>query len=380
MNYVQGGSRVRRGFSLFITSIILIALVAIPLHKLGWAQHLRTERFIAAHMTNSNGTLKTYLADAPNLSPDSASGHESLSEALGLWLQYAVEKQDRSLFEQNYTLLTKYFLSKEGLIYWKLSPSGAAHVTTNALVDDLRIIQALFAAEQLWGNAEWKAMANKIGGYIAAHLVKRSTLVDFYDSKYRNSPDTLTLSYLNVPVITKLSKQRILPDEITATIRQLSDRLPNDGVFWPKQYHTATLRFHYDNSVNLIDQLLISLQLLEIGRPSDGFYTFIKNEFTRSGVIYGSYDRSSRIANKRYESPAVYGLVILYSLQVNDTPFAAAVYKRMKHFQQQSGTYAGGYVSQHNTHIFDNLYPMLAELRLSQISPLAVLTTNLHPR
>ena len=83
-----------------------------------------TENFIENNMVNHNGTLATYLKENDELDSDLVKGKESISESLGLWLQYAVEKKDEELFHQGYLQLEENFMNDEGLIYWKLDPSG----------------------------------------------------------------------------------------------------------------------------------------------------------------------------------------------------------------------------------------------------------------
>ncbi len=83
-----------------------------------------TENFIVNNMVNHNGTFATYLKENDELDSDLVKGKESISESLGLWLQYTVKKKDEELFRQGYLQLEGNFMNDEGLIYWKLDPSG----------------------------------------------------------------------------------------------------------------------------------------------------------------------------------------------------------------------------------------------------------------
>ena len=70
-----------------------------------------------------------------------------------------------------------------------------------------------------------------------------------------------------------------------------------------------------------------------------------------------------------YESPAAYGLTILYVLH-RDTNFAKELYEQMTTFRNDNvfSRYYGGYVTgeNNNTHIFDNVLPLLAEIELEK--------------
>src|SRR5699024_11452937 len=81
-------------------------------------------------------------------------------------------------------------------------------------------------------------------------------------------------------------------------------------------------------------------------------------------LVHGMYDRKTKEPTVDYESPAIYGFLILYALEVDEEDLAQALYERMKEFQitDKNSDYYGGYsITDGNTHIFDNLVPLLAE-------------------
>lgn len=361
--------------SMSILTIVLLLVVGSGAYMYFFYQprYLETESFIKKHMLNPNGTLATYLSETPAISPDLAYGREALSESLGLWLEYAVENKDKALFQQNYAILRQYFFAPEGFVYWKISPDGKSDVTTNALVDDLRLVDALLAAHQLWGQEEWAQTAGAIGNAVSLYLVKSNTFVDFYDRKYNKSADVLTLSYLDPRPLKKLGQWKPAEQPLYDRAIGAIQAIPNDGTFFPKSYHLPTGQYAYDPVVNLIDQLLIALHRASQGIPSPELTAFLKNEFQIRGLIYGGYDRMSHEAPVKFESPSVYALAILYSLERNDTEWALALYKRMLQLQHRSGEYQGGYVSNNQTHIFDNVFPLLAEVRLYKTKMLPVM-------
>ena len=361
--------------SMSILTIVLLLVVGSGAYLYFFYQprYLETESFIKKHMLNPNGTLATYLSETPAISPDLAHGREALSESLGLWLEYYVENKDKALFQQNYAILRQYFFAPEGFVYWKISPDGKSDVTTNALVDDLRLVDALLAAHQLWGQEEWAQTAGAIGNAVSLYLVKSNTFVDFYDRKYNKSADVLTLSYLDPRPLKKLGQWKLAEQPLYDRAIGAIQAIPNDGTFFPKSYHLLSGQYAYDPVVNLIDQLLIALHRASQGIPSPELTAFLKNEFQIRGLIYGGYDRMSHEAPVKFESPSVYALAILYSLERNDTEWALALYKRMLQLQHRSGEYQGGYVSDNQTHIFDNVFPLLAEVRLYKTKMLPVM-------
>ena len=67
-------------------------------------------------------------------------------------MQYALASDNEVMFDQAYKQLQTYYVIRPDLyIAWKLDPQGKAHVPTNALGDDLRIM-GLYCKQQTDGN------------------------------------------------------------------------------------------------------------------------------------------------------------------------------------------------------------------------------------
>lgn len=324
---------------------------------------ISTKRFITMNMTNPNGTLATYLQEAQSVNPEMAAGREALSESLGFWMQAALESRDLAEFEKSYDILTRYFIADRQYIVWKLNPGGEAKVSTNALGDDLRIIGALLDGAKVWkkGHPEWKETARDLTETLLSRSQNNGYLVDFYDFSRQEMPDTLSLPYVDLPALQGLLQEGLLDEETYIRYHSLLRNMPNDGVFYPKSFNVVTKEYTYEPKVNLIDQLLIAMYAGETGRDQAPLHQFLKKEFEQAGKLAGQYTRADRKAAVNYESPSVYGLAINFALQRGDRPFAAKLYKRMQTFKGKDARYPGGYVFGKNTHIFDNLLPLLGE-------------------
>lgn len=327
-----------------------------------------TKRFITINMINANGTLATYLQKAESVNPDLAAGREALSESLGFWMQAAIESRDLAEFEKSYDLLTRYFIADRGYIVWKLSPEGEAKVSTNALGDDLRIIGALLEGSKVWkkGNPEWKQTARELTEALLNRSQNNGYLVDFYDFSRQEMPDTLSLAYVDLPALKGLQSEGILDQETYIRYHSLLRNMPDDGVFYPKSFHVVTREYIYEDKVNLIDQLLIAMYAGETGRDQAPLHQFLKEEFGQAGKLAGQYTRADRKAAVNYESPSVYGLAIKFALQMGDKALAEQLYERLQTFKGRDPQYPGGYVFGRNTHIFDNLLPLLGEYAIQR--------------
>lgn len=327
-----------------------------------------TAVFMDEYMRNDNGTTATYLKPAPSEHPDIVAGREALSESLGLWMQYAVLSEDQIRFEDNVRLLTTYFLDQNPKPYirWKLQPDGQAEVTTNALGDDLRILDALLKAYKLWGQEEYLQLAKDIGASLKANSQTDGYFVDYHDFKRNESAAVLSLVYVDISALREMRDNEILTASDYEGYEDLLLRMPSSGVFFPKTCRIASGQYEYDTSINLIDQLILGIHLAEMGHPPKELMLFLKEEFLNNQRLYGRYDRETRKPGTDYESPAVYGLAMILAIKTDDLPWAEQLYDRMIQFRGQDRAYPGGYVFDGNTHAFDNLFPLLAETQFTQ--------------
>jgi hypothetical protein len=326
-----------------------------------------TETFIERSMKNLNGTLATYVKETEMKDEDHVQGREALSESLGLWMQFAIEKGDEELFTECYSILRLYFLSDEGMVYWRLSPAGEVLAEANASIDDLRIAHALLQAAALWEREDFLETGKKIGMHLNARNKQDRILADFYDKKSKKAGKLVTYSYIDFPAIQALANEGALDREIVMEMEQLLTEVPVRNGFFAKAYQIDTGESTFDQEVNMIDQMLIALHRSQAGLDSPSFLAFIKKELKEHGVIYARYEADSKKQAVPYESPALYALAILYAIEEEEENLAAQLYIRMTEFREDriASVYYGGYTiaKDGNTHIFDNLLPLIAETR-----------------
>ncbi|WP_222126738.1 hypothetical protein [Paenibacillus sp. 32O-W] len=334
--------------------------------SLSEAGMLPGEIFIRRQMINEDGTLKTNLQPRSTESKETAQGAEALSESIGLWLAYALEKNDQMLFEQNVDVLSEHFMEDGGWIYWKIGQDGP--VTTNALIDDLRIMEALYKASGRWSVSKYKELADAIAGSLLKNQLTDEIFTDFYDRASQWTSPVLTLSYLSPSALKEMLKHERLPEPLyNKGIKLLTD-LPENNGFFPFSYDVSTEQYSYNDEVHLIDLLYVIYHRAQAGVRSDESWLFLKDEFYMHEMLYGRYDADSKQPSVSFESPAVYGLAILCALEFDEDEFARDLYYRMIRYQTRDpdSKWYGGYVDYHtnDTHIFDNLVPLLAERKM----------------
>ena len=72
-------------------------------------------------------------------------------------------------------------------------------------------------------------------------------------------------------------------------------------------------------TVNMIDQLLIAIQYHKItGKVPSSFNSWIEEELTSEGKLYGRYNKRTLEPQADYESSSVYALALLYFNEIGD--------------------------------------------------------------
>ena len=163
----------------------------------------------------------------------------------------------------------------------------------------------------------------------------------------------------------QLANRNLIEQSVYKNMLSVLKEAPVDQFFYPKAYDVETKKYVYDDNINIIDQSLVVYYRAKMGYPTKEFKQFIQKEYDKNGKIYGRYNRKSGKPVVAYESPSIYGWLILYHLEIGDTEMANSLYRRMIQFKSNSKKYFGGYsVYEGNTHIFENLVPLLAESKL----------------
>ncbi|WP_176555841.1 glycosyl hydrolase family 8 [Virgibacillus ndiopensis] len=351
--------------------IIVIIVIILNLPEKKKPKKFPTESFIVRCLQNNNGTLATYIKDSNIVDEDLVKGREALSETLGLWMLYALEIEDKQLFDETYQNLQNYFLEKDGYISWKINASGKSYVYTNALVDDFRIIDALLQADKKWGNENYVETANLISRYVNKFSKNNNVLTDYYERRLNYSSNHVTLSYIDPLALKKLKKRNWIDSQIYDNTLAILQDAPLKNGFYPKSYHVRKQSYKFDRDVNMVDQVLMAYHQSKVGIVSAEFLNFVKAEIERHGIINGKYDIQTKEPTVEYESPAVYGFLIMYALEMDEVDFARKLYERMIAFKDNDykSPYYGGYSISEvgDTHIFDNLVPLLAERKLDKV-------------
>jgi hypothetical protein len=245
-----------------------------------------------------------------------------LSESIGQYMEYLLLIKDKYEFKRQVEVLSENFLvEKDNQLFIKWQDS--LETTTNASVDDLRIIEALYEGGDRFNNSAYIELADKLKHTLEIRQSVDGILVDFYDWELGDSTTNVHLSYINYNGLQRFDSiniehyQKIIEGAMGSPyFYEIYDMENQD-------YQSAD-----EKTVNMIDQLLIAIQYQEItGKVPTLFDKWVKRELDSNNKLYGIYQKESLGPAVNYESSAVYALGVIYFKKIGDPNYADKLHK-----------------------------------------------------
>lgn len=296
-------------YIILISILLVSSLLVIFLHRNTGVQQL-----VNGEYETSKGLIKNYAKE---------SDVQYLSESVGQYLYYLLLVEDEKEFKQQVKGLRKNFLVEKSdgtFIKWLAN----SETTTNASVDDFRVIEVLREASIQFLEPTYLKLANELEETLNSTQLTNGIVVDFYDWELQKKTNTFHLSYTNYQAIKENSKvdqaayQKIFLESIeldTPFFREIYDV--------DKQVYLSAA----EKSVNMIDQLMIAIQYLNFTKQVPKvFDQWLKEEWDKTGKIYGRYLKEDFTQAVPYESSAVYALATLYFKLSHEVTYSDQMY------------------------------------------------------
>jgi len=269
-----------------------------------------------------------------------------LSESQGLYLLYLLEKDDKDEFYDVYKNTKKYFYS-EGLFKWEIK------ATSNALLDDLRIIKAL-----IYANKKWKFEYDKeINDLMYGLEIKNSVLdkvVSFADIQNNERPNYIDLSFLDLEAIDEISKINPKWNKMKIESQELLESNISQPFFIKYDYLEGFVRTEEFHMAEYL-YLLINQNYFINNQEA---IKWIISSYNSDGFLSGSYSyKGESLGN--VESAAVYALAARYMYINNEFDWAYIFLDKSKALLDDSiYKYDSGYKKE--VYAFDILEFLLA--------------------
>lgn len=289
----------------------------------------------------------------------------TLSESVGLLMNYAVLTDRKDLFDLELSYLRKNLFSSGGYIKWR----SGSDVTCNASVDDLRIIGALLDAYQKWGTENFLNTALCIQKAILENQVKDGCLNEVYDWKYNTTRDITPLCYLDLYQMKRLKYfDKRWEEVLEKSTDIISKGRINSSPFYYKYYDYKGRKYLHDEEyektegICLTYTIITSINLQASGIPTADFLSWLKGEM-KKGKLYAWYNPNNLEPAFRMESTAVYALASIYAKACGDDELSAKLIERMLAFMvNDNSEYHGGFGNKdtRDFYSFDNLTALIA--------------------
>lgn len=318
------------------------------------------EQFITSKLTGEYGVYTNFIET--DQSAEAASGHEVLSESASLRMLAAVRSGQQERFTEQWQLAKQTFDINSGFSY-RYNPKQQKLYPLNAAVDDLRMIQALYEAGEKFGDKRYTAEADKYGERFYDYNVKDGKLYDFYDMEYSSTNTFVTLCYINLGTLRKMSFPSQFSKKLTNDLNVILENgyLSDEFPFYETRFNYETGKYSSEN-INTVESLLSILALAEVGQQKATSIDFIKQQ-VEAGTLYGQYSREGKPLND-IRSTAIYAITAMIGTEIGDESLHHKSIERMNEFRVtdvDSPLYGGfGDVASGQAYSFDNLMALLA--------------------
>lgn len=316
--------------------------------------------FIESGLSKSGYGIYTNYLDKDS-EGDITKGHSVLSESEGLMMLYAVNADKKELFDEHFDIVKEMRL-KNGLISWR--KDGEKNSDSSATIDELRIIKALFLANNRWGKFYYKFYAVNIANSLLKDAEENGTLVDYIDQYGKGS--TTTLCYLDLPTIKILGQLDPKWNKVYNKSNFIIEngRISNEVPLYRKVFYQKTQKYDEGKNVDLLLSTIVILNRIEAGENEEDSIKWLKNNFTKYGFLVSTYDSESGIPTSKIESPSIYANVALIANYIGDKSLFDKAIKKLRYYQisDEKSILYGGFGDEKNSSVysFDNLNSLLA--------------------
>ncbi|KNZ42950.1 hypothetical protein [Acetobacterium bakii] len=326
---------------------------------------LQCHSFISEELTSPLGGVYTNLLISDDIS-ELSTGHEILSESMGLLLEYARLTDDDSLFNATTDYILNHFIDND-ILLWRIVENGSPITDVSATIDDLRIYQTLYLKKSQGPlNESGKLLLETLETQLSSRGFHANYLVDYYGNANPTTVTTVETAYINLESLASLAQEIPELREAFKTNEKIllgsfiSEELP----LYHKTYNIKNASYEdLDNSINILDSLMVMLNLAQAGMYSTASIEWLE-EKTVSGTLYSYYDPDSGEALDTQTSSAAYGLAAQIGAALGNeflTDNALNQLKKHQNTDQQSKLY-GGFGYDDNAYSYDNLQALLGLL------------------
>lgn len=262
--------------------------------------------FIESSLSSNGGIYTNYTRST--ISNGLPSGKDVLSESQGLALAYFLNINDTNRFKQSLNYSIRHLQMENKLFSW-VRYEDTDKSTSNALIDDFRILRALIGAHEKWYDANYLKYAKQLSTSIIKYNINEGLPVDHYSMDEMKASPIISLSYLDTAAI----KSAFSIDTRWISIYEASQQILEGGLdsenpFTALSYNTVSHEYQFPDEVCMVQFIYTLINMSEAEIDITSSLNWLSNELANTGRLYSKYNRYLYTPINDIESTAVYSL------------------------------------------------------------------------
>ena len=296
------------------------------------------------------------------------------SSSIWLVMQYALETNDRVLFDKEYQFLKSNQLdSAHSLAYAVVQGSGAVYTPImrnggyySSTGDNIRMVRYLLDAKDKWGVSAYSDTALQISNSLLANAVFSDVLVkESYWSGSSITPATrMRTADPEWVVMQRLSLENDGWTSVMERTRSHTLGCSESGFFWP-EYNVASPMCDYGSAstAKTVDVANTALAFAEVENLETAIvsYSKITNEYNLEDMISSEYAIPHNGAGNKEPNAATYAVMGRLATELDRCDFAAKMRdETLKYFVSDSASPLYGSIAMGGkASSYDNLQTLL---------------------
>ncbi|MEN2984569.1 MAG: hypothetical protein ABDH25_06045 [Dictyoglomaceae bacterium] len=287
---------------------------------------------------------------------ENSSSDYSLLESFGQLMEYSLLIKNKRLFDVLYRNVKRYFLSKEGYLYWRINRRTLKPDNSTAFLDSFRILYSLVKAFHIFKERDYLEEGRRILEGIIKYNTYKNFFVDFYDGRIQKISTTISLFYLDIDKIQYVAEEfSEIKKYFENSRRLLLEGLKDSDIFFPIKYDLLKNEFIKPRNINTIEQVLIALYIKDRNLFKN-FLNFVNMEINKYNKISIQYNWLGRRIREE-ESSGVYTLVLRLYHKLNERTYLNKLKIFIKRFKGKNMGLGDHY--NYNFYAFDQLENLL---------------------
>lgn len=314
----------------------------------------------------SGTELSIYTNYMDNKSDDEriATGRDVLSESQGLLLLYLLNRDEKEYFDLCLDWTVNNLYLDNGILSWMKTKTFQTK-NTNAFIDDLRLVRSLILANEKWNDEKYLKYIRKSSKALLDYNVKNNIPLDFYDIKSKSRSNNITISYLDLYTMKKLTYLDSNWNRVYENSYELIKNSKIEGTgLYEFQYGLDQDIYITGDEISLIQSVYTMLHLAEVGEYDVEGMNWLWAEYKKYGKIFSSYSYKAHEPMTDIQSTALYALIARLFYLKGEYHKAEIMLEECEKFQvmNSSSEIYGGFGNELNKEVysFDNLQYLLS--------------------